>query len=557
MRKFGLIVFLAIFAISGLSVQSQVTALNGRYCMIDAKKTPRSDKKMSGKEDKTVKKNTEKQQSEQPQPAPQQFKSGDGNKGASAKSKLDTKPSEQKPKKFKAWSILLLAAVLLVAIVAWRKKKSKRKMSTESEKSELHIPAYKADELGKTSVQPPMLDPVQEPIQETVQPPVQESVQMHVQETIQPPVQESVQKPVQETVQSPVQESVQMPVQETVQPPVHRPVQVPVQEVVQLPVQEQTKVERFSCPTHQEGAYLAADAGPWIVVGASVQGNGHQQMELPCQDSHGYEYLGDGWGIAIVSDGAGSAKYSDKGSAATVARAMQHFKDLIGLKGWKQNNCLPSDGEWMKLTYKTFKKVHDDVAALAHHNQCEPKDLNATLIVLIHSPHGLLVAHVGDGRAGYRDMDGMWHSLITPHKGEEANQTIFMESDFWNIPFFEMSGVLVPESIVMTTPISAFALMSDGCESTAWLCNQFNEETGRYYDPNLPFDRFFEPLRKTLCSFRDDNVSLEQRGSKWYVFIKEGNSAFVKETDDKTMIVGTVYQPGELEPAIDANEKTI
>ena len=98
MRKFGLIVFLAIFAISGLSVQSQVTALNGRYCMIDAKKTPRSDKKMSGKEDKTVKKNTEKQQSEQPQPALNNLSRGTAIKGLQQSPSLTRNRVNRSPK---------------------------------------------------------------------------------------------------------------------------------------------------------------------------------------------------------------------------------------------------------------------------------------------------------------------------------------------------------------------------------------------------------------------------------------------------------------------------
>ena len=292
----------------------------------------------------------------------------------------------------------------------------------------------------------------------------------------------------------------------------------------------------------EEGKCLAIDVDDWIVVGASVQGNGHIRMKMPCQDNHGYKYLSDGWGIAITSDGAGSARLSHIGSAAVVSRAMVHFKELIDQKEWKKSNNLPSDMDWMKCSYQTLNLVHKEIAALAQHNECEPKDLNATIIVVIHSPLGLLVVHVGDGRAGYKDMEGNWHSLITPHKGEEANQTIFMQSGFWKTPFFEMSGVMVPESAVLREPVSAFTLMSDGCESTSWLCNQYNEETSKYYDPNMPFAKFFNPLVETLQSFREDNVSLEERREKWYHFIKEGNKAFVKETDDKTMLLATMYQ---------------
>lgn len=289
------------------------------------------------------------------------------------------------------------------------------------------------------------------------------------------------------------------------------------------------------------GKCMAIDAGEWIVVGASVQGNGHISMNMPCQDNHGYEYLGDGWGIAITSDGAGSAKLSHMGSAATVSRAMLHFKELVEKEGWKNMSVLPSDGDWIKKSYKVLKRVRDELEALANKNKCGVKDLSATIITVIHSPLGLLVAHIGDGRAGYKDMSGEWHSVITPHKGEEANQTIFIPSDFWNIPFYEMSGATVPESRVIRDKVAAFTLMSDGCENTSWLCNQFNETSGKYYDPNVPYKKFFDPLLNTLQSYRENNITIEERKEKWYSFIKEGNNSFVRETDDKTMILGALY----------------
>lgn len=285
----------------------------------------------------------------------------------------------------------------------------------------------------------------------------------------------------------------------------------------------------------------AIDAGEWIVVGASVQGNSHIEMNTPCQDNHGYEYLGDGWGIAVTSDGAGSAKLSHTGSAITVNRALFHFKTLINNQGWIAKSELPSDGDWMKLSYHTLKAIRNDLDYFAKKKNHNIKDFNATVIVLIHSPFGALVTHVGDGRAGYKGMDGAWHSLITPHKGEEANQTIFLPSDFWDKRFYEMSGVAVPESRVIREQIAAFTLMSDGCENTSWLWNQYDETTKKYYDPNIPHANFFNSLLETLQSFRNESVDLKVREEKWYSFLKQGNQKFKKEPDDKTMILGALY----------------
>lgn len=278
----------------------------------------------------------------------------------------------------------------------------------------------------------------------------------------------------------------------------------------------------------------------WEVVGASVQGNGHKTSNLPCQDSCAYEYLSGGWGIAITSDGAGSAEHSDIGSKITIARAMHYLKHLIEEERWIEKKELPTDNTWMRLVVPELRKVRDDIYGFSPKNKIEYKSLSATIIVVVHSPHGLLVAHVGDGRAGCRDMEGNWKSIITPHKGEEANQTVFLTTGFWDTPSFILSGVMVPETKVIRHPVSAFTLMSDGCENTAWLFNQKDENTGHYYDPNKPFPKFFNPLIESLDCESRDNTPEEEIGNNWHSFITEGTRGFISESDDKTMILGFI-----------------
>ncbi|MDR2652573.1 MAG: protein phosphatase 2C domain-containing protein, partial [Prevotellaceae bacterium] len=286
---------------------------------------------------------------------------------------------------------------------------------------------------------------------------------------------------------------------------------------------------------------FAVDKDEWIVVGASVVGNGHISTNLPCQDSHKYEYLGESWGIAVTSDGAGSAQNSHIGSKIVAERAVFHFKDLITRRNWIKKNELPTETEWSQICFATLKRVRNDMEMFAKQKNIELKSLYATAIVVIHTPDGILATHIGDGRAGYKNEKGEWKALIIPHKGEEANQTIFVPSDFWDIPAYKMSGVLVPESVVVTEKPFAFTLMSDGCENTAWLYNQQNETTSKFFDPNKPFPNFFKPLCDTLQSFRNDKVDEKERAEKWGNFIESGNPSFIKETDDKTMILGVVY----------------
>ena len=297
--------------------------------------------------------------------------------------------------------------------------------------------------------------------------------------------------------------------------------------------------------------------GKWIIVGASVRGNGHIQSDMPCQDNHRFESIGDGWGIAIVSDGAGSAAHSELGSKVVVERGMTHFKNLIEKEEWMKNNVLPTDVEWLQKSYYVLKAIRDDVVMVSKKNNVEVKSLSATCLAVIYSPLGLLAAHVGDGRMGYKSVKGEWKAMMTPHKGEEANQTIFIVSDFWSIPNYVLSDVLVPESIVVREPVKAFALMSDGCENTAWKCTTLDQETGKYYDQNKPFEGFFNPLEETLVSFQAQKVPSQEQQAKWSKFIESGTDGFVREQDDKTMIYGYCCTQQEVDDNIEKTKASL
>ena len=284
---------------------------------------------------------------------------------------------------------------------------------------------------------------------------------------------------------------------------------------------------------------FSIDCDNCLVIGASVRGKGHIQTELPCQDNNKYTYLTKGWGIAVVSDGAGSASKSHIGSKIVVERATTHFVDVIKEMKWIEHNVLPSNEDWAQIAYSVLRRVYNDITNFAQQKNIAIKDLGATVIILIHSPFGILSTHIGDGRAGYRDCNGGWHSIIAPHKGEEANQTIFITSQFWDRPSFRMSGHLIPESFIIREKVSGFTLMSDGCENTSWQISQMDRNTGKVCDPNQPFQKFFAPLTNTLIQFHNDRIDANKRAEAWYTFL-DTSKEFSKEVDDKTLILGII-----------------
>ena len=282
----------------------------------------------------------------------------------------------------------------------------------------------------------------------------------------------------------------------------------------------------------------------------------------------------------MTSDGAGSARESARGSKANCDMAVNFIKQLLEQKGWIEKNYMPSELEWyveireiflaMKSIitaqaakqapqYKSMKeaalaelnaeivKTVDKTALrkleskkrdiIAHINKTlTARDFNATIILMLITPNGMLTAHIGDGRMGYKSKNGEWKSLMTPHKGDEASSTVFIPNDWEQnrVPAFTMSDAYLPDVRVVKELPEVVVLMSDGCENITWNCYARNEETGHYYDPNMPFDGFFEPLLEEM----NRDLTPEQRVDRLIEIINVGTKAGRAEHDDRTMLFG-------------------
>lgn len=319
------------------------------------------------------------------------------------------------------------------------------------------------------------------------------------------------------------------------------------------------------------------------VTGFSIQGRSHIMMGKGCEDYHAFENLGDGWYLAITSDGAGSARESARGSKANCELATRLVKQLIEQRKWQENSYMPTEIEWyieiknifevmqtiiirsaasqvdsykqdqetlltklqeqeanetdvnkkMKLQIQ-MDDVKDNIA-----KPLEARDFNATIILMLITPQGIMTAHIGDGRMGYLTQDGKWKALMTPHKGEEASATVFLPNN-WNrqltVPIFKMSDVFLPETHVIREYPKAFVLMSDGCESFSWTCSVFDQTKNIYYDRNEPFERFLNPLIDALNEVNTE----EERVTDMIDIINIGTTGGKKEQDDRTMLLGVL-----------------
>lgn len=273
-----------------------------------------------------------------------------------------------------------------------------------------------------------------------------------------------------------------------------------------------------------------------LVLGLSLLGESHKRHMLKCQDYHLFKDLGDGWHLFIVSDGAGSADYSEIGSKFNCELAADYISSLISQNDWKERNKLPSELEWYIEIRSIFEKIklyfRNYMADFP--NSCE-KDFNATILVCIRTPNGILSSHIGDGRMGYRNGDGIWYSLMKPHKGEEANQTIFLQNSWTvpTVPALRINDNYVPEVRIVNDSVSSIVLLSDGCERAAWECVIWNEELEKYEDRNNPYPKFLDPLLDAL-----DETSREEKILCLQEILECGTEACRRESDDKTMLIG-------------------
>lgn len=277
-------------------------------------------------------------------------------------------------------------------------------------------------------------------------------------------------------------------------------------------------------------------------LGVTFLGRQHEEYKEVCQDYHLFEDLGEGWHLYIVSDGAGSAKASDRGARTNCDITALLLKTVIEKLGWKEKGSLPTEVDWHIEFYAICRKLKDFIEEKVSmlDEPVIPKDFNATLLVLVVTPVGILSGHIGDGRMGYKDNCGVWHSIMTPHKGDEPNQTVFMLNnwDKISIPSYKMSGVSVPETAIICEKPQVVAILSDGCENFCWECIALSEDTGRYEDRNRPFLGFWEPLEKML---RESKGTLFDDFMK---FVDSCSEASRYESDDRTLMVG-LYSNGD------------
>jgi hypothetical protein len=242
----------------------------------------------------------------------------------------------------------------------------------------------------------------------------------------------------------------------------------------------------------------------WRWAVASEIGTSHILSKGRLEDAYAVSRMGEDRLFAIVSDGAGSAKFGAYG-AWLVCRTL-----TVRFREWFHNNSqLPTD----ELLADWIDDLRDRIASIAAERESTPRQFASTLAAVLITPDETLTLHVGDSAVvGRRGAE--WDVLCWPENGEYASTTYFVTDD--PEPRFNITR--------QPRDHDAFALFSDGVGDLAL---SHLEETAH--------PRFFEPMMRPVDGspgagrLPDLSVKL-----KMYL---AGSSVCERTDDDKTLIL--------------------
>jgi hypothetical protein len=188
-----------------------------------------------------------------------------------------------------------------------------------------------------------------------------------------------------------------------------------------------------SDPVPHEVSELAVTETGWNLLAASVRGKLHAHKALWRDDAYQWGCAGP-WTVVALSDGAGSARLARVGARVACAQAVATVKEALGqLHLTPAADATPTAAEQERLRHVLIDGAVQARAALvseANRRRCPLRDLNATFLLLAHTPYGggafLGAVQVGDGAIGVFTEDDCCHLLAGADHGQYSGETCFL-----------------------------------------------------------------------------------------------------------------------------------
>lgn len=242
----------------------------------------------------------------------------------------------------------------------------------------------------------------------------------------------------------------------------------------------------------------------WRWASASVIGTSHILTGDRLQDAHVVSELDNGCIFAVVSDGAGTAKFGAFGAWLICRFLLVRFREWL-----HRSPKLPANGELSEW----ISDLRERISVIAKRRGTVPRQFAATLAAIVVSPDETVTLQIGDsaivGRKGKE-----WEVLCWPEVGEYASSTFFVTD--------------APEPrlniIRHHHEHNAFALFSDGLGDLA-LSNL----------EQVAYKPFFDPMMRPIESASGQG-RLAELSAKLTTYLA-GPLVCGRTDDDKTLIL--------------------
>ncbi len=226
-----------------------------------------------------------------------------------------------------------------------------------------------------------------------------------------------------------------------------------------------------------------------IDYGFSIVGKSHIAKGICCQDNHKIVKLENGWFIAAVADGVGSAKNSHIGSKIATETVVSFCEKYMP---WDYS--ITSIKSMIRTAYNyAFKQILRE-----SQRSREPiESYDTTLDLVIYDGCRIIYGHSGDGGIVGLNTFGNYIPITKPQKGADGISVIPLRAGYstWNIDIYEEE-------------LAAVLMMTDGMWDNVlfpYLLRDNDNGLNRAYVPIASF--FGDPI----CFAGDENSAEEAK----------------------------------------------
>lgn len=245
-----------------------------------------------------------------------------------------------------------------------------------------------------------------------------------------------------------------------------------------------------------------------LYYGMSLIGSSHIKKGSICQDASKAQKLINGWVVAAVADGVGSAKHSDIASKIAVDTVIQICNDRIS-KHTKMD-------ELKSIILDAYKAAEKSIEDYVENQKDTITEYDTTLSMVVFDGQKIVYGHSGDGGIVGLTNDGKYIKITSPQKAEDNVCVIPLRAG-------ENSWVIDE----CNEKLASVLLATDGVYDTFFPYLLKGQQVEIY----VPLVRYF--MDNNCLMANENNISEIENRIKEYL----QSDAYGSVTDDKTVMV--------------------